>query len=159
MLHMRYPRQYPWEVISNQKGFDYIENRNEINKKMENAQKTYPVLSAVRIIKHKHVFSKKSIVSPCSKQIFYIYMHKRPLIYSEPILIKVIDVFGKIKTDVFHTNELKKVNISFEDKPIISRIVDTEEAFTLVNIEGYPRRLIFKILTASLSNYRSNINI
>ena len=159
MLEQRFPDKYPWEAISGKKEFNYSQNKKQIEKKMSYVKHMFPVLCPVRILKQKTIFSKRSDMPPWSKEIYFVYRYKRPLLCEEPIMIKVIDFLGKVNTNVFHTYELKRIKLPTQDTPIVSKVLKKDQNNYFVNIQGYPKSLIFKIPINTFSNYKCIVSM
>ena len=115
----------PWSIINNQKEkniteFNFDENKKEIDKKLENIMKQLPVLSCVKLATSRRQLSKGEYSEKWTIEDFYIRGFKRPLVYTEPVLVKVIDLKGDELKGVFRHNELK--------------LVPTKVVFTVTNI-------------------------
>lgn len=122
----------PWQILSgnNIVVFDYKKNKIQIDKKILKAVAKFPIMSPVclslnklstKASKREDIFKKNYNVPAFSKEIFYIYEIKRPILSTEPILFKVMDSSENILEKTFMMHELKNARIFNNEKLKISK--------------------------------------
>ena len=100
-------QKYPWEIL-NASSFNYEENKKTIERKLNVLKKNFPLLSPVQIVQKKSIFGKKTHVPGFSKEIYYIYLIKRPILANQTFLFKLIDASGKVLSQSFSIFDIKK---------------------------------------------------
>ena len=125
----------PWQILcskTNNAHFDYFENKKIIDKKMANAKKYFPILQAVHVsrdrffikrTKKTKIFAKRSFEPAFTSEIFYVTSYKRPVIFSEPVMMKICDAKGNIFPKSFYSYQLKKALVFTSQKMKIDNVV------------------------------------
>ena len=125
----------PWQILSsipNDNYFDYFENKQIIDKKMAFAKKEFPFMQPVHIsrdrifrkkTKKEHLFAKKSFEPAFTTEIFYVISYKRPVLFSEPVMLKICDARGEIFPKGFYSYQLKKALIFTSQKLKIDNVI------------------------------------
>ena len=158
VLQKKFPLEYPWEKIDKCQQFDYIKNKKEIDTKIQYVKSKLPLLTPVRISVQKSMFKKYYNAPPWSKQVYFVFRIKRPILHIEPILVKVCDKLGKIYHGVFQHDQLKKVPLNFQQMPIVYNISHFINRDLYVNIEGFPKRLLFKVPFKRIRDFKLSEN-
>lgn len=160
-LDILYPEEYPWEILKSS-SFDYNENKKKIEQKMRSLAKTYPPLCPLHIVTKKNLFSKKTEIPSFSPKIFYCYYIKRPILSNESFLFKLIDASGKVLNKAYSIFDIKKATLKSPDKFKINKIISKEslngQTLYNVNIEQFPKSMIFKLEKSQLHNFRISNN-
>ena len=153
----------PWSVLSDKndeklKEFDFVENNKLIDKKMSSLQKKLPILSNVKLWTSRRQFAKGELSEQWTTETFYVTGFKRPLLHTEPVLIKISDRAGTELKGVFRDNELKIVPhkglltvTDFVDKVKKER---QTPAYYIVTIDTFGKTMFFKINNDQLKNFR-----
>lgn len=157
----------PWTVLGsgNMNGsasFDFDKNYYEIEKKIRIMKKKLPILSTVKLATTRREFAKGELSESYSVENFYITGFKRPLLHTEPVLIKVSDFNGVELKGVFRENELKLVPAKgiltvskFIDKVIQKK---QKQSFYIVCIETFGDTVYFKLSSDELNKFKINKN-
>ena len=122
----------PWQILSENSitVFDYKKNKLLINNNMKKAHNLFPPMSPVYLSlsklstkqsKREQIFKKNYNIPAFSKEIFYIYDIKRPILSTEPILFKVFNSSGYVLEKTFMMHELKNARQFDNEKLKISR--------------------------------------
>lgn len=159
-VHFISSQKYPWEIL-NASSFNYEENKKNIERKLNVLKKNFPLLSPVQIVENKSIFGKKSHMPGFSKEIFYIYLIKRPILANETFLFKLIDASGKILSQSFSIFDIKKSVFQSPDKfsidKIISKVKKNGKMFFNVKISQFPKSMVFKIEENQLKNFKIDV--
>ena len=157
----------PWTVLGsgNMKGsgaFDFDKNYYEIENKISIVKKKLPILSTVKLATTRREFAKGELSERFSRENFYITGFKRPLMHTEPVLIKVSDFNGVELKGVFRENELKLVPAKgiltvtkFIDKVIQKK---PKQSYYIVCIETFGETVYFKLSSDELKNFKNTKN-
>ena len=153
----------PWQILSGNDivVFDYKKNKILIDKKISKAVARFPIMSPVSLSlnklstkasKREDIFKKNYIVPAFSKEFFYIYEIKRPILSTEPILFKVMDSSKTILEKTFMMHELKNARIFNNEKLKISKrlknVIIKGKDFVTVTFTRFGKRKFVIPLTA-----------
>lgn len=153
----------PWSLLSDKndeklKEFDFAENNKLIEKKMSSLEKKLPILSNVKLVTSRRQFAKGELSEQWTTETFYVTGFKRPLLHTEPVLIRISDRSGTELKGVFRDNELKIVPhkglltvTDFVEKVNKER---QKPAYYIVTIDTFGKTMFFKINNDQLKNFR-----
>ena len=111
--------------FENLKDFNYTSNKIGIDKKINIMKRKISYFNPVRIRRAKTKrFSKEATCENFSKEIFYIYLIKRPLFKTNSLQLKLIDKHSNIVIGAFALSDLKILpfnNLPFTIDEIVKR--------------------------------------
>lgn len=138
--------------------YDYIQNKQNIEKDLKIVKRKFPILTPVKRISFKkdRLSGKWSTTPKYSEEIFYVETYRRPRNENERIGVRIIDSDGIRIEGPEDISRLKKVSTAGGKLTISSiskRIVNEDKIIVYyVCIKRFGKR-IFEIYKSSLKNY------